>query len=196
MTQEECAKLLAQAMLAYPNWLKDVGETRMAAMVATWHRMLADIDYQLADAALAKHIATSQYPPTIAELRSAALSLLPSEFPDPDEAWAEVVHHLQRTGYMRTPEWSHPVIGKCVTAMWGSWANACASVMTDTLGVDRAQFIRMYQTLTKREREAALLPAPIREMAGMLAERFRPPGFDTQRLPAGEMVHGGDVDSA
>lgn len=196
MTQDECARLLATAMLAYPNWLRDIGETRMAAMVATWHRMLQDIDYQLADAALAKHVATSQYPPSIAELRSAALSLLPSEFPDAEEAWGEVVHHLQRTGYTRTPEWSHPIIGRCVQAMWGSWANACASIMTETVNVDRAQFLRMYQTMTKREREAALLPAPIRELVGMLAERFRPPGSDVKSLPTPGMVHTEEADSA
>lgn len=196
MTREECAKLLAMAAVAYPKWLEKLDENRMAAMVEVWHRMLGDIDYKLADAALAKHVATNPYPPSIAELRSAALSLLPSEFPDAEEAWGEVVHHLQKTGYMGNPQWSHPVIGRCVQAMWGSWANACASVMTETLGVDRGQFLKLYATLTKREREAALLPAPVKELAGMLAERFRPPGSDVKSLPTPGMVRTEEADLA
>lgn len=175
MNLEETAKLIGTAMMAYPRWLEKADEEALGAMTVAWHRMLGDLDYQLADAALAKHAATSQYPPTIAEIRSAALSLTPSELPDGEDAWAEVLQAMQKVGYMGTPEWSHPVIAKCVAAMWGNWRNACGAVMTETLGVDRAQFLRMFQTMTKRERDELLLPAPVREIAGLLADKFRAP---------------------
>lgn len=183
MTRDEVRKLLGTAMIAYPKWLADKDKHELSAVAEVWFRMLGDIDYQLADAALAKHVATSPFPPSIAELRSAALSLLPGDgLPDGDEAWGEVVYHLQHTGYMRTPEWSHPAIGRTVEAMWGSWANACATVMTDSLNVDRAQFVRMYETMCKRHREDALLPAPVKEIAAQLADKLR---VKPRALPGG-----------
>lgn len=192
MTEQETLKLIGLAMMCYPKWLENATKETLEPMKATWHRMLGDLEFEVAEAALAKHVGLSKFPPTIHEIREAAASLLPTSIPDAEEAWGEVWKAISKYGYTRPPEslkspdptqtfvvfsdpwdFSHPVIGQAAKAMWGSWTAACRECETETAGVQRGQFMRVYATVTRRQREAKLLPAPVRELTLMLAERLR-----------------------
>lgn len=203
MTKAEVGQLVAIAVACFPSQQeRQMGPTAMA-----WYEMLGDLDYQLALNALKKVLATAKFFPSVAEVREAAVSLVPSEIPDAEAAWAEFVRARRLHNYMRPPEcmkmaddpehpggimsfhepwdFSHPVIGQTVKAMWGSWPGAFGTPQDETLGVDRAQFVKIYNTLTKRDREAALLPPAVQEFAKLAGEKLR-------ALPGGRKKGEGD----
>ena len=68
MTKHETMQLLAIIRAAYPGWQK--GNEQAAAEL--WAQQLRDIDANRAATALDKHIKTSKFAPTIAEIREGA----------------------------------------------------------------------------------------------------------------------------
>ena len=65
MTKPEAIKLIAVLRAAYPN--QDITEETVELYAA----MLADLDFSIAQESLQRHIATSRFFPTVAELRDA-----------------------------------------------------------------------------------------------------------------------------
>lgn len=173
MNKRETVELFAVASAAYPR-LQEIAPDLMQATINLWASMLADLSKELALAALQRHISTSRFPPTIAELREQAAAIVPTDLPLAEAAWGEVLKQMQKVGYMGTPEWSHPLIGQAVDRLWGNWKRACESSMIETAGVDRAQFCRMFETLSKRHREDRLLPPVVREFTAQLAAKSGP----------------------
>jgi len=72
MTKKETIVLLGYLKIAYPNMFND-NDAEYTGNV--WHEMLCDEEVSLARLALKKHIASSKYPPSIAEF----LSLIETE---------------------------------------------------------------------------------------------------------------------
>jgi len=64
MTKKETIVLLGYMKIAYPHMFKDTDAEYTGNV---WHEMICDEDISLARIALKKHIASSEYPPTIAE---------------------------------------------------------------------------------------------------------------------------------
>ena len=200
MTKAEAIKLVGLAAMNFPN----MQEKALTPTAEIWFRLLGDLSYPIAEAAVVKVLATAMFWPTVAEIREAASSLMPNEIPPVESAWGEVLRAMQAHGHMRAPQcmkssdetptmmifseswdFSNPLIGETVKQMWGSWRNACEAVQTDTLGVDRAQFTKMYSTVAGRKKELAQLPPAVRELASGLA--------DMLKLPASQRkVRGGD----
>jgi hypothetical protein len=166
----DAIELYAVASAAYPR-LQEQAPELMQATISLWTSMLGDLPKELAMVALQRHISMSRFSPTVAEIREHAAAIVPTEIPLGEAAWMEVLKRIQRVGYTGTPTWSHPLIGEAVERMWGNWQNACASVMTETIGVDRAQYCRMFETLTKRHREDRMLPPAVREFTAKLAAK-------------------------
>lgn len=191
MNKVDAIELYALASAAYPR-LQEVAPDLIQATISLWASMLADLPKELAQAALQRHISMSRFPPTIAEIREHAAAIVPSELPLAEAAWGEVVKQMQRVGYMGTPQWSHPLIGDAVDRLWGSWKRACESSMIETAGVDRAQFCRMFETLSKRHREDRLLPPVVREFTAQLAAKAGQPTRLGALLSAPEVGDGGE----
>lgn len=173
MTRAEVIKLLGAAAIAYPRTDRD--DTTKAMTVELWLRMLGDLPYAVAEAALMRHISLSQWPPTIADLRSGAAALEPGAPLDGETAWGEVLKAMRQVGYARTPQWSSPLIATAMDRLWGGWSNACQSVQSDDLPTWHAQWLKLWQTLTKRDEERRLLPPQVRELADTLAAKYRLP---------------------
>ena len=72
MTKKETIILLGYLRIAYPNMFNDLDAEYTGNV---WYEMLCDEEVSLARLALKKHIATSKYPPSIAEF----LSLIETE---------------------------------------------------------------------------------------------------------------------
>ncbi len=66
MTEKEVGKLMALIKLAYPNWQRGQED----AAFRLWAQALADVDAAQATEALARHIKTCKFAPTIAEIRA------------------------------------------------------------------------------------------------------------------------------
>ncbi|TYO95146.1 replicative helicase loader/inhibitor [Desulfallas thermosapovorans] len=147
MTEKEAITLVGMLFAAYPKF------EAPKATIKLYQQFLQDLDFNLARAAVTKHIAVSQYFPTIAELRDAALSLT-NKTPSASDAWCEVMEQISKIGSYGAPKFSHPAIKKAVNAI--GWTNLCWS---EEIGVERAHFLKIYEVYRKREVEnAKILP--------------------------------------
>lgn len=155
MTELQGKKLVASLIAAYPT-SKITDDS-----AAVYTRMLLDLDYETASAAIARLVATSKFPPSIAEIREATLTLNVGEQRPGGEAWGEVLKAIGRYGYMRMPgadfQFDDPVVAECVAAL--KWRELCDS---ENQEADRARFIDLYDKLAGQQRRKQLsegLPA-------------------------------------
>lgn len=149
MTDLEAKKLVACLVASYPT-TKATMET-----VGIYTRMLADLEYPAANAAVEQLLATSKWMPTVAEIRERALSLNIGEVKPGGEAWGLVLKAIARYGYMRSPgvdfQFDDATTAECVSAM--SWRELCNS---ENPTADRARFIELYDQLAVQHRRKQL----------------------------------------
>lgn len=155
MTKLEAAKLVAVLIASFPN-AKIMQDTS-----AVYERMLADLDYTAANAAVERLLATAKFLPAVAEIREAALAVCAGEIRPGGESWGEVLKAIARRGYVRPPgdgwNFSDPLVGQCVAAL--GWRALCDS---ENQQADRARFIELYDKLASTGRRTQLsagLPA-------------------------------------
>lgn len=155
MTQAETAKLVAVLMAAYPS----NRATPQTSQI--YERMLADLDYPEANAAVERLLATAKWMPTVAEIRETALAITVGERKPGGEAWGAVLRAISGMGYMRQPGkdfvFSDPTTARCVALM--GWERLCSS---ENEVADRARFTELYDQLATQERRKQLsdsLPA-------------------------------------
>lgn len=155
MTKLEAAKLVSVLLAAFPS---SQNTTKTSEV---YERMLFDLDYAVANAAIERLLATRERMPSIAEIRKACLDLTAGETRAGGEAWGDVVKCIGRYGVYRTPgndfQFQDPVVARCVTAL--GWENLCNS---ENQAADRARFIELYEKLStavRREENIGQLPA-------------------------------------
>jgi hypothetical protein len=137
---------------------------------------LADLDVDLVRRAVVDAIRTHDKMPTPAELRRIALSLVVDGDgpPDVDAAWSEVLRRLGTHGRLRTPQWSHPLIGEAIEAL-GGWGRVCAT--DDDMTGLRIRFHRAYTTYAARAEQWALTSPGLNEAAALVAGATRLPAL-------------------
>jgi len=171
-------KLVAVMVAAYPA--SKISEES----VGVYTRMLADLEYPAANAAVEQLLATSKWLPTVAEIRERVVSLQDGEIRAGGEAWGSVLKAIRGAGRYRVPgkdfAFADQVTADAVAAM--NWVELCDS---ENQVADRARFIELYDQLAQRHRRLQLsegLPAMQRFRALQAtreAERAK-------ALPAGE----------
>jgi hypothetical protein len=160
MTQKETAYLLSILRAAYPRFYYDVSPDDLKISVDTWTVMLSDTSLEIATVALQRLIATSKFPPTIAEMRESISAVIHPTMPDSGDAWGEVVSAISKYGYYRPEEalasMREPVrlAVKCM-----GWRELC---MSENGMADRAHFLRIYETMEKRTKEDNLIPVALK----------------------------------
>ena len=84
MTKEEFKKLAKglKAVYTQPTFLPDTDA------LSIWYELLKDLDYMIAQAAVQKHMITSKFPPTIAEIREQAAEVTYGQKPLWSDGWA------------------------------------------------------------------------------------------------------------
>jgi hypothetical protein len=169
VTEIQAKKLVAVLEAAYPN-SKITDDT-----VGAYVRMLADLDCPAANAAVERLLATSKWPPTVAEIREASLALTTGELKPGGEGWGLVLRAIGRYGRNRTPgvdfDLGDPVAHEVARAL--NWRELCDS---DNQAADRARFIELYDQLAANARRRQLseaLPAMQRFRALQQAEAER-----------------------
>jgi hypothetical protein len=155
VTKLEVAKLIGVLIASFPS-TKATPETS-----AVYERMLADLDYPAANAAVERLLATAKFMPTIAEIREATLAVCAGEVRPGGEAWGAVLRATGSHGYVRPPgegwEFTDPITAQCVKAL--GWKAICDS---ENQAADRARFIELYDKLAatgRRSQLSAGLPA-------------------------------------
>ncbi len=155
MSPLEIKKLVAVLVAAYPN--SKISEESVGVYV----RMLADLDYPAANAAVEQLLASSKWMPTVSEIRERVVSLHRGEILVGGEAWGLVLKAIGRYGRYRVPgvdfKFDDPTTAECVSAL--NWRELCDS---ENPQADRARFVELYDRLAARNRRAELtdgLPA-------------------------------------
>lgn len=152
MTLDEVGNLVALAASNFPH----LQEKEMGPAVILWRKMLSDLPYDLAEAAVCKVLATSKYWPNVAEIREAAVSIMGNAAPLPADAWAMVREAIRRD---LPAEKLHPAIQRAVRGMGGLDGIGYAEV---PIGVLQTQFMKLYEPLAHDEQSQAQLPASVR----------------------------------
>lgn len=185
MTPVETAKVLTALHAAFPRQLPATAEMTEAT-IKIWHDMAGHLAYDVAAAAARRTIATVKFMPSIAEFLEAAAAI---QFParlTAAEAWELVVRALRDWRPLPRATWVGdelvlqdcsnptvpPTVARTVQAM-GGWRALSAG---DEPGVDRAQFLRLYDGLAERERIEDKLPPAVKRLTAGLAEQLALPG--------------------
>lgn len=152
MKQTEVIKLIGICSSNYKNWPEP---DKAEMMLALWTKMLSDTEYFVAEAAIEKFLAESVYPPTIADIRARIADLTVFREKTAIEAWGDVCQAIRKYGYYQQKEAMDSlsaVTAKVVRSL--GYSTLC---MSDNEMADRAHFLKVYDTLAKREREDALM---------------------------------------
>ena len=170
MTKIEFAKIAAAICAYYPQG--NILPNEAAAEL--WFRQLEDIPYETAVVALNKWVATNKRPPTIADIREAALEVSTDAIPDWSEAWETVLSAIRRFGPYRQEEAMASLddMTRTVVRRLG-FMTLCSS---ENIAADRANFRTIYQVVAERRRKDAQLPEPLRlaiESSRRTAEAIR-----------------------
>ena len=168
MTQKETSVLLGMLRVAYPRFYAEISPEDVTASVSTWTMMLSDTTLEVATAALQRLIATSKFPPTIAEMRESIAAVQYPTLPDAGDAWGEVNDAIRNYGYYRQAEalasMREPV-HLAVERM--GWRDLC---MSENGMADRAHFLRIYESMEKRTKEQNLLPTVLKETITIIGQ--------------------------
>lgn len=189
MTEPEAQKLWTILLAAYASTVSRLSDEIQKAQAMIYRRMLADLEYPLANAAVERLLATCKFMPSIAEIREAALSTAHGEVRPGADAWGDVLKAVSKTGARGTPVFADPVVAKCVESL--GWQNICLS---ENATADRARFIELYDrqaSTQRRDHASGHLPA---------AQRYRELVARANALESGEspftaalrLVKGGD----
>jgi len=168
MTQKETSVLLGMLRVAYPRFYAEISPEDIKISVGTWTMMLSDTTLEVATVALQRLIATSKFPPTIAEMRESIAAVQCPSLPDAGDAWGEVNDAIRNYGYYRQAEalasMREPV--RLAVQRMG-WRDLC---MSENGMADRAHFLRIYESMEKRTKEQNLLPAQLKETIAKIGQ--------------------------
>jgi hypothetical protein len=188
-TRNRTAFVLKQLFSAYPNTQVEEGT------VAIYIRLLGDIPVEELQAVVDQCIADCKFLPTVAEVREHWRNLTRNlgELSGA-EGWGLVQAEIRRMGSWGSPHFENAKVQRVVDMM--GWLNICQS---ENLAVDRAQFMRIFDTLADREdRIGKLLP----QARALAAERGLVPIVDSLRMlgerrrtPSPEIVEEDEVQS-
>ena len=150
MTKQEVSKIVLGLIAAYPS-------AKLASTTGeVYERLLVDLEYRRAAAAVKRIILTHTFFPAVAEIRKAYFESEQGSQMSGLEAWAVVLKAIRRFGRYEEPAWANPLVGRAVE-LWGSWQQLCDSPEDDAPG--RARFVELYETLQRRHHESLMLGA-------------------------------------
>ena len=164
MSMDEFTELFEILSVAYPGH-KFKSDDDMGRTIVVWYSLLSDLSYEVLEAAIQKHILQSgnSYFPSINEIRTKATEIVTPESSTAAEAWGEIVKAIQKYGLIRQEEAlsSLKPLTRKVTECVG-FRTICTAE-EESIGVVRGQFLKMYDQISTRQRQDALLPEGLRE---------------------------------
>lgn len=166
MTKKDTIQLFAILIQAYPNFDKFQSDDQIELMVEAWAQLFADDDSRIVGLAVKKHIMTSKWPPSIAEIREIMTDITHPDLIPPDQAWAAVADLLYAVG-----EHNHGEKHRQLPALIADTVDAIGwntlyqlhrgSYGGNRDGMDRVAFMDLYKPAYERERQRASCPAAL-----------------------------------
>lgn len=139
-------------------------EDKSKIICQTWYSCIGDLDYELALAAVQKAIISSSYPPTIHDIREAALGITEEKHDDSVELWNEAYKMICNGTYMTKEEFeTHSPL---VKRFFGDVAQVKSLAQADAQTVNtvtRGQFLKQIEVLREREHQEKLLPEELKK---------------------------------
>lgn len=160
MTVDEFGQLAAAIKTYFPR--DNMLPTNKA--MDLWFDMLKDLTYESAYTALKKHVASSRFPPTIADIRDGATNFtVPNELNEM-EAWSLVSRAIRNSGYNSVEEFAKlpSLVQKAVglpdqLRTWALDENYNEEVVS-------SNFIKCYRNELARQRELQKMPQNVRRL--------------------------------
>lgn len=159
MTVDEFAKLADAIKTYFPRDNMLPTDTAMEL----WYDMLKDMDYQLAYIGLKNHVATSNFAPTIADIRNGAVISQPQELNEM-EAWSLASKAIRNSGYNSVEEFAKlpTLVQKAVglPSQLRTWA------LDENYNeeVASSNFIKCYRNELAKQREFQKMPQSVRNL--------------------------------
>lgn len=157
MTWNEFATIAMALKTAWPSF--QIMPTDDSKKV--WYSMLSDLDYNICQNSIKRIIATSKYPPSIAEIREAYAECTALPIVDAGEAWGEVQDAIRRYGYYRAEDAMNsltPVVRQATERI--GFGELCHG---DNPVANRAHFMKIYDAIAVRERNKSRIPQQVLE---------------------------------
>ncbi len=158
MNQQEFSTFAMAIRTYYPK--ENILPNQQA--LALWFRELQDIPFQVAEAALRKWVATNKWSPSIAEIRETAATICNGEGQTWGEGWEKVLKAVKKYGmYNIGPalESLDPMTRQAVEQV--GFRDICLS---ENIGVERANFRMVYETLADRQKTAQQVSFPLQQV--------------------------------
>jgi len=133
-----------------------------------WYKMLKDIPYAVCSAAVMELMGTEKFAPSIAQIREKSLSYLEEQDKEAGEAWEFVRKMIRKYGYpgeLEALAEMDELTREAVRSI--GFLDICKS---ENIAVERAHFLRIYDTLrTRRKVDRSLPPAVLANRQRILA---------------------------
>ncbi len=130
-----------------------------------WYELLKDIPYEKLSVSIRKHMMSSPYPPTIADIRGVAAQLMHGDGGLSDlGAWGMVRKAIKNSNYHAEEEFAS--LPETVRIAVGNPANLreWAMMPTETVeSVEQSHFLRAYRAAVEEKKEAGKLAPEIRK---------------------------------
>jgi len=160
MNNEEFDKIRAAIKSAWPG--KQIMQSKFE--INLWFRALCDLDYQICQMALLELITQSVFPPSIAEIRAKYAEYTHPPVKTSGEAWEDVRMAVRKYGFYQPEEALNsldPLTRQAVQSI--GFQTICMSES----GVERAHFLKIYETLAKRKVIDAQIPDSLRRFKAL-----------------------------
>ena len=171
MTKAETIQVITLLAGNYDNIAKKDAMQKQL-MVNTWQECLGDLDYNLVLQAVKKTIITSEYPPTIHEIRKNAMSLMQSDEQQSSlKAWNEAYKMICNGLYMTEEEFNkHTEEVKEFFGCVQQVRELAKSDIDKVNTVTKGQFLRQYEIIQQRLQEQRLLPDNMKDNLKLLGD--------------------------
>lgn len=167
MTQKETAKLFAFIAMIFP---RDTTFLNAAPQIRdVWQQMLCDIPYDTAEASVQAHASSSPFPPSIAEIRKYSVELK-CPLLSADEAYKLASDARRKYGWCDAQNGMDSLpesVRATIRTYCNSFLEWCKT--EEPQGVERSQFMKIYEAMKDRKQKEAALPPGVAEKARLMA---------------------------
>lgn len=182
MTTQQVQQIFRAVLSGWPTQRQKMTSDDIRGMAALYTAGLIDLDYAVADAAIARCVRTEEWMPTVAKIRAACVIVTHGERATGAEAWGEVVAMMRKHGWNHAPgidfQFKDVITDRIVRAF--GWSDLChAEGAAHT--ADRARFIEAYDQMVESERTTAAATPGI-------AQPSLPPPLAVHQLERGRTV--------
>lgn len=175
MNRKETTQILVILASNYKFFNEQMSEKgKSDILVKTWQSCFEDMPYELVANAVKKTMLTSEYPPTIAEVRKQATEMVnPDTAKTAIEAWSEAYSMICRGGYMTEEEFN--IASPEVKKFFGNVRQVKELAKTDISTVNsvtKGQFLKQYEAIIERQTEQKILPDNMKTKISEIQNNF------------------------